>query len=92
MVLYAHKVRVTYYHIVLAFFHSLADEERRRLRLTTSSRIFIHVGCQFNAIVFAIQRQLAYPSVPVVATARATRARAVPTDGYHYFSSSLLSR
>ena len=50
-------------------------------KLTTLPRISIHV-CQFDSIVVTIQCQLAFPSVPVVATARAS-----PTGSHCYYSS-----
>ena len=58
-----------------------------KLKLTIFARIFIYVVCQFDSIVFAIQRLvgasfnvLLYPSVPAVTTRRAFPA-AVPTGG-----------
>ena len=57
------------------------------INLPTLPRIFIHVARQLNSIAFAIQRQLAYPSVPVVAT-----ARAASTGRHRYYSSSASCR
>ena len=54
-----------------------------KLKLITLPGIFIRVVYQFNSNTFAIQRKVAYPSVPVVAT-----ARAVPTGGHRYHPSS----
>lgn len=40
-----------------------------KLKLTTFPRHFIRAVCRFNSIAFAMQRSLAYPSVPMATTA-----------------------
>ena len=54
-----------------------------KLKLTTLTRIFIHVVCRFNSIAFATQPQLACPSDPTIAI-----TRAVPIDGPRYYPGS----